>query len=96
MERSISINGIQLAFTEKGDRATTILLIHGHPFNRSMWRPQIAFLCSRHRVIVPDLRGYGESGIAPHAEDVGHMPNLEQPEAFNSAVSAWLDGLWTT
>ena len=26
-------------------------------------------------------------------EDAGHMPNLEQPEAFNSAVSAWLNGL---
>ena len=29
-------------------------------------------------------------------EDAGHMPNLDQPEAFNSAVSSWLDGLWTT
>ena len=38
-----------------------IVLIHGHPFNRTMWAPQTAFLGSQYRVIVPDLRGYGEN-----------------------------------
>ncbi|MDS0135542.1 MULTISPECIES: alpha/beta fold hydrolase [unclassified Amycolatopsis] len=39
-----------------------VLLVHGHPFDRSMWRPQARHLAERgHRVVVPDLRGYGES-----------------------------------
>ncbi|HEY2057639.1 MAG TPA: alpha/beta fold hydrolase [Amycolatopsis sp.] len=39
-----------------------LLLVHGHPFDRSMWRPQAEHFARRgHRVVVPDLRGYGES-----------------------------------
>ncbi|MCR6490472.1 alpha/beta hydrolase [Amycolatopsis sp. OK19-0408] len=39
-----------------------VLLVHGHPFDRSMWRPQAEYLAERgHRVITPDLRGFGDS-----------------------------------
>lgn len=63
MERTVPINGVELAFTEKGTDTPAILLIHGHHFNRTMWAPQIEFLHHRHRIIVPDLRGYGQSTI---------------------------------
>jgi len=43
----------------------SILFIHGHPFNRSMWQPQVDALRDRHRLIVPDLRGYGDSPVLP-------------------------------
>ncbi|MEU4238169.1 alpha/beta fold hydrolase [Actinoplanes sp. NPDC026619] len=39
---------------------TTILLIHGHPFDHTLWDPQAAALrAAGHQVIAPDLRGYG-------------------------------------
>src|SRR5256885_4943534 len=38
-----------------------IVLIHGHPFDRTMWAPQVEFLRSEYRVIAPDLRGYGQN-----------------------------------
>jgi len=39
-----------------------VILLHGFPFNRSMWREQIDFLSARgYRVIAPDLRGLGEN-----------------------------------
>lgn len=39
-----------------------VLLVHGHPFDRSMWRPQAEHLADHgHRVVTPDLRGYGAS-----------------------------------
>ena len=39
-----------------------ILLIHGHPFDHTLWDPQAAALrAAGHEVITPDLRGYGES-----------------------------------
>jgi pimeloyl-ACP methyl ester carboxylesterase len=41
------------------------VLIHGHPFDRSMWAPQLEPLSGRFRVIAPDLRGYGESPVTP-------------------------------
>lgn len=43
---------------------TPILLVHGHPFDRSMWRPQLAHLGQAgHRVLAPDLRGYGATPL---------------------------------
>ncbi|MEP6985019.1 MAG: alpha/beta fold hydrolase, partial [Chloroflexota bacterium] len=38
-----------------------IVCIHGHPFNQSMWYPQVEALQSVCRVITFDLRGYGQS-----------------------------------
>jgi pimeloyl-ACP methyl ester carboxylesterase len=50
-----------LAYDDAGPKdATTVLLVHGHPFDRSMWRPQVEHLTGHgYRVVVPDLRGYG-------------------------------------
>jgi pimeloyl-ACP methyl ester carboxylesterase len=49
-----------------GDSADTVLFVHGHPFDRSMWRPQHdAVRSSGWRALVPDLRGYGESTVVP-------------------------------
>jgi len=39
-----------------------VVLLHGYPFDRSMWRAQIDFLSALgYRVIAPDLRGFGET-----------------------------------
>lgn len=42
-----------------------VVLIHGHPFDRSLWRPQLAALRQEFRVLAPDLRGFGESPVTP-------------------------------
>lgn len=43
-----------------------MVLVHGHPFDRSMWAPQVADLAaSGRRVIAADLRGYGHSTVIP-------------------------------
>ena len=58
--RSIRINDINLAYTEAGS-GPPIVLIHGYPFNRSLWTEQAEALRSKYRVVTPDLRGFGES-----------------------------------
>ena len=59
------LNNINLAYDDNG-LGEAIVLVHGRPFDRSMWRPQIDVLIeSKHRVVVPDLRGYGQSGVRP-------------------------------
>jgi len=54
---------MNLAHDDLGPRdGQPVLLVHGHPFDRSMWRPQAEYLAGRgHRVVTPDLRGYGGS-----------------------------------
>lgn len=69
MDSCVPVNGINLSFSDVGRDTPAILLIHGHPFNRSMWRPQMEFLRAGRRVIVPDLRGYGQSSIVAGARE---------------------------
>jgi 3-oxoadipate enol-lactonase len=70
---------VDLAHHDVGE-GPVVVLIHGHPFNRGMWAPQLAALPDRFRVIAPDLRGYGESPVTPGtvtmaqlAADVSHL-----------------------
>jgi 3-oxoadipate enol-lactonase len=56
---------VRLAREDTGGALTCVVLLHGHPFNRSMWAPQTPALRGRHRVLAPDLRGYGESPVTP-------------------------------
>jgi len=58
------LNGIRIAYDDAGT-GPALVLVHGHPFDRSMWSPQVASLASRCRVVAPDLRGYGASGPIP-------------------------------
>ena len=43
-----------------------MVLIHGHPFDRRMWAPQLSSLSGSLRVIAPDLPGYGASPPRGH------------------------------
>ncbi|MGW2516103.1 alpha/beta fold hydrolase [Streptomyces sp. NPDC001617] len=45
--------------------ALPLVLIHGHPFDHTMWNPQIEAFSPTRRVIAPDLRGYGTSPQSP-------------------------------
>ena len=44
---------------------TPLLLVHGFPLDRALWRTQIEGLHSVARLIAPDLRGFGQSSDAP-------------------------------
>lgn len=58
------INGNTLAFGDRG-KGLPLVLIHGFPLCRKMWRPQAEALAKAGcRVITPDLRGFGESELA--------------------------------
>ncbi|MGW5279243.1 alpha/beta fold hydrolase [Streptomyces collinus] len=54
-----------------------LVLVHGHPFDRTMWAPQLTAFAAGRRVVAPDLRGYGASPVTPgtvplsrHARDI--------------------------
>lgn len=57
------IRGINLAYDDLGC-GETIVFIHGHPFNRSMWDYQVSHFKNDYRLILPDLRGYGQTDIS--------------------------------
>lgn len=64
---SASIGDVTIAYDDVGE-GDVLVLVHGHPFDRSMWRPQIEHAGGQGwRVIAPDLRGYGETTVVPGA-----------------------------
>jgi 3-oxoadipate enol-lactonase len=52
--------GVSIEYDDIGN-GVPLLLIHGFPLDRTLWRTQIAGLSQLYRVIAPDLRGFGQS-----------------------------------
>ncbi|MGN8552266.1 UNVERIFIED_CONTAM: alpha/beta hydrolase [Microbacterium sp. SLM126] len=59
-------NGVRIATTVVGE-GPAVLLLHGYPEMRGMWRHVAPALARTHTVVATDLRGYGESD-APAGE----------------------------
>jgi pimeloyl-ACP methyl ester carboxylesterase len=55
---------VELAYDDAGS-GECVVLIHGHPFDRTLWEPQVAALRGSFRVLAPDLRGFGQSPVTP-------------------------------
>ncbi len=90
-----AINDVSLAYDDSGS-GPAIVLIHGFPLNRRMWQPQSKALAEAgFRVIVPDLRGFGESSapagpysMSVFADDiVGLLDHLGIEKAMIAGMS---------
>ena len=57
---TVRVREIEMAYDDAG-RGQAVVLLHGFPFNRSMWSEQHRALAESYRVITPDLRGMGET-----------------------------------
>jgi 3-oxoadipate enol-lactonase len=85
---------MKLAYTDTG-LGSPIVLIHGYPFNRSLWSEQVIALSNSYRVIAPDLRGFGETEVTAAsatmnqmAQDVAElMDQLQIPRAVIGGLS---------
>lgn len=59
-------DGVRLAYVRAGAGGAPLLLVHGWPETKRIWWRNIGPLAEAgFEVIVPDLRGSGESGLAP-------------------------------
>jgi 3-oxoadipate enol-lactonase len=56
----ITFNGVKLAFDRCG-KGTPLVLIHGYPLDHSVWDEIIPLLENDFDLILPDVRGFGES-----------------------------------
>lgn len=54
------VNQLKMHYVEAGE-GPPVILLHGFPETWYAWRKQIPVLAMKYRVIVPDLRGYGET-----------------------------------
>jgi len=62
----ITLNGLNIHYRDWGDRQLSpLVILHGFDAHSHSWDKVVAALADRFRVIVPDLRGNGESSWAP-------------------------------
>ncbi|HEX8776290.1 MAG TPA: alpha/beta fold hydrolase [Pyrinomonadaceae bacterium] len=78
------VRGIEMSYEMEGS-GPPVVLLHGYPFNRTMWREQAEALSQSFRVIMPDLRGLGETEAS--ADEPATMTAMAQD------VAALLDQL---
>jgi 3-oxoadipate enol-lactonase len=57
------INGVSIAFERHG-KGVPLVLLHGYPLDHSIWEPIIYLLENDFDLILPDLSGFGESGVS--------------------------------
>lgn len=81
------VRGIEMAYEERGRDGAPVVLLHGFPFNRTLWDAQAELLGATHHVVTPDLRGHGESALA------GEVSTMEE---MAEDVAALLDALGIT
>jgi len=71
MER-VSVNGIQLAYIRKGT-GKPLVLVHGYPLDHSIWNEILPFLENDFDIILPDLRGFGQSDVVESQYKIADM-----------------------
>src|SRR5439155_27032990 len=71
-EHSIEVNGVRLHYFI-GGKGSPVVLLHGYAETSHMWLPIMPLLAERHTVIVPDLRGAGDSSKPESGYDKKNM-----------------------
>ncbi|MEV4604121.1 alpha/beta hydrolase [Amycolatopsis sp. NPDC049253] len=93
--RRIAVNGIHLNVATAGT-GPAIVLLHGFPHTWRLWSEIIGPLSIGHRVIAPDLRGFGASTRPAEGYDAGTLADdinaaldaLAEPTAAVIAIDA--------
>jgi pimeloyl-ACP methyl ester carboxylesterase len=67
--RVLDVDGIETSILEAGDGPPLVLLHGGIECGGACWAPVIARLAERHRLLVPDVPGLGESAPVDRLDD---------------------------
>ena len=79
-EEEVELAGARIVYSD-GGTGEPLVLLHGLGASRSTFDMVAAQLVSRYRVLIPDLPGFGESGLAPDG-DYGIDAQVEWVERF--------------
>ena len=60
--RQVKSGDAEIAYRVLGE-GTPVVLLHPFPASHEFWLPVAEALATRYRVILPDLRGHGDSGV---------------------------------
>ena len=58
-----------LHYRDEGEGDPAVVLLHAFPLGADMWEPQFEAFAPRHRVLAPDLTGFGQSHVPADRAD---------------------------
>lgn len=58
----VNVNGVQLAYERRGS-GSPLVLLHGYPLDHTIWNEVASLLEDDFDLILPDLRGFGQSEV---------------------------------
>src|SRR5712675_2156436 len=67
--RRLETSGATINLVIGGSSGPPLLLLHGYPQTHLMWRKLAPRLAADFTVVVPDLRGYGDSSKPPAGDN---------------------------
>jgi pimeloyl-ACP methyl ester carboxylesterase len=77
--RQIKSDDAEITYRMLGE-GSPVVLLHPFPVNHEFWLPVAETLSSRYRVVLPDMRGHGDSGVGEgpatmdkHAADIARV-----------------------
>ncbi len=71
--KSAAVRGVEMAYIDVGS-GPVLLLLHGFPFDKSMWSDQVeAVTAAGFRAVAPDLRGLGETKLTGEISTMDDM-----------------------
>lgn len=87
--QKLNIDGVNIAYGRRG-RGAPLVLIHGYPLDHSIWDEIVPLLENDFDLIIPDLRGFGQSDVMEaddsimlYASDIaGLLTRLKIKKAF--------------
>ncbi len=65
----VDLDDVRLFYRAAGEGDQLVVLLHGWPQTGLCWRSVVPTLASHYTVVVPDLRGYGDSGLSTTGYD---------------------------
>ena len=87
----ININNIELAYSREGN-GKPLVLLHGYPLDHHLWDDIVPSLKGTFDLIIPDLRGFGESTtvatpytMSDFASDIAGL--LDQLDIHKTAIA---------
>lgn len=81
---AVQVGDHRVVYVESG-RGPLVVLLHGFTGSKENWLPLMRRLRATHRVVAPDLPGWGESTRLPDA-DYGPVAQAERVRAFLRAL----------
>ncbi|MES2946816.1 MAG: alpha/beta fold hydrolase, partial [Pseudomonadota bacterium] len=73
---------------QAGDTRLPLLLLHGFPQSHVMWRRIAEILAPHYLLVMPDLRGYGDSSRKPGLHDHSNYSKRSMAQDMVDVMSA--------